>query len=119
VFRFGGASADEHCGSQAGAGERCIAAAKIRPINTRYPPDSKHSRTRIASPGALPRERFRSALRDSLRSAATFPMLEADPKSPVEGQTSAFDPEPTCLFETKWLSVMLRSTRWCYVLSCW
>ena len=29
------------------------------------------------------------------------------------------DPEPTYLFETKWLSVMLRSMRWCYVLSCW
>jgi hypothetical protein len=28
------------------------------------------------------------ALRDSLRSAGTFPMLEAEPKSPVEGQTS-------------------------------
>jgi hypothetical protein len=32
-----------------------------------------------------------AALRDSLRSAGTFPMLEADPKSPVEGQTGASD----------------------------
>ena len=34
-------------------------------------------------------------LRDSLHSAGTFPMLEADPKSPAEGQTGALDPSET------------------------